>query len=203
MRIDREGDVGIGTTTPTRTLAVHGAAYISGDLFIGGAIIATSTIDLGDAISFELPNGSGPTVDAIGEIALDTTANQLLVGTSTNASFPAVIPLEQVLFSVTFGSTTPEFISSGTIPVNKYVGQAREITRIECHVAGGTSKNINVTDGANDTEALTCGTTNTKDNSIDTNSTFSADELWSLEFGATSGSVNYVAVTVYGHLGRQ
>ena len=36
-------------------------------------------------------NGSSPTVDAIGEFALDTTENEFLFATSTNAGSPAVV----------------------------------------------------------------------------------------------------------------
>ncbi|MDO8620419.1 MAG: hypothetical protein Q7R64_03685, partial [bacterium] len=38
--------VGIGTSTPTSKLAVHGTGYLSGSLFVGGAITATSTVSL-------------------------------------------------------------------------------------------------------------------------------------------------------------
>jgi len=170
---------------------------------IVGNLIATAAVDFGGATSFEIPNGTNPTVDAIGEMALDTTANQLLVATSTNASYPAVVPLEQPLFSVTIGSTTPEFINNGTIPISRWIDQAREITRFECFVKTGTSKVVNVTDGTNDTETITCGTTATSDTDVGTNSTFTADELWYVEFGATTGSVDYVTFTAYGYVSRQ
>jgi hypothetical protein len=114
-----------------------------------------------------------------------------------------VIPGEQVLFSATIGSTTPEFISSGSIPIAKFVDLGREVTRIVCYVTGGTSKVVNVTDGTNDNETVTCATTATADNSVDTNPTFTANELYYLEFGATSGAVNYVTVVAYGRIDRQ
>lgn len=181
----------------------------TGTNFVWETILAlvntiTGAVDWGGITSFEIPNGTAPVVDAVGEIALDTTANQLLIGTTTNASFPATLPLEQPLFSVTIGSTTPEFVgSNGTVPISRWVGKAREITRAECFVQGGTSKVINVTDGTNDTETITCGTTNTQDNSMDTNTSFTASELWYLEFGATSGAVNYVTYTAYGYVSRE
>lgn len=206
-----------GTTTnaTSTNLAVSGTFSLFGTLYSSlatfanaivnavTAVIPTGTWDFGGATSIEMVNGSNPTTDAIGEFALDTTANQLLIATSTNSSFPAVIPTEQVLFSATIGSTTPEFISSGTIPISKFLSQGREITRLECFVTGGTSKVVNVTDGTNDTETVTCGTTATADNSVDTNPTFTANELWYIEFGATTGTVNYVTVTGYGRLDRQ
>ncbi|HBC44108.1 MAG TPA: hypothetical protein DIU16_02405 [Candidatus Vogelbacteria bacterium] len=43
MRINNIGNVGIGSTTPSRLLSVHGNAYISSELFVGGNIVSTST----------------------------------------------------------------------------------------------------------------------------------------------------------------
>ncbi len=82
---------------------------------LGHAFVWTSTHDFGGATSVEMVNGSGPTVDAIGEFALDTTENELLVATSTNAGAPAVIkPYEWKGFSHSSsthgaGSTTKPF----------------------------------------------------------------------------------------------
>lgn len=181
------------------TLAALGNALVNAVT----AVTPTGTWDFGGATSIEIVNGTAPTVDAIGEIALDTSARQLLIGTSTNATYPAVLPLEQPLFSITIGSTTPEFISSGTLPISRWVGKGREVTRVECYVTGGTSKVMNITDGTNDTETTTCATTNTQDNSLDTNATFTASELWYIEFGATTGTVNYVTYTAYGYIDRE
>lgn len=167
--------------------------------------LAGGGLDAGDADSVEIPNGAAPTLDAVGEIALDTTATttQLLIATSTNASYPAVFPLEQPLFSVTIGSTTPAFVSSGNYMIGRWTGKAREITRLECAVDGGTSKVVAITDGTNATETVTCGTTNTVDQSIDTNASFNANELWYVDFGASSGTVNTVSITAYGFIGRE
>lgn len=58
---------------------------------LGHAFVWTSTHDFGGATSVEMVNGSSPTVDAIGEFALDTTENELIFATSTTATSPAVI----------------------------------------------------------------------------------------------------------------
>lgn len=194
------------STTASSTNLFASALQIANQaLTITSARVATllGSWDFGGADSIEIVNGTAPVVNAIGETALDTSANQLLIATSTNASYPAVFPLEQPLFSITIGSTTPEFISSGTIPISRWVGKGREVTRVECYVTGGTSKVMNISDGTNDTETTTCATTNTQDNSLDTNATFTASELWYIEFGATTGTVNYVTYTAYGYINRE
>jgi len=49
-----------------------------GDLATNIAITSTGVQDYGGATSFEIPNGTSPTVDAAGEIAVDTTDDQLV-----------------------------------------------------------------------------------------------------------------------------
>lgn len=59
---------------------------------VGGWIFNSATAtDLIILTSLRVPSGASPTVDAAGEIALDTTANQLLIATSTVAD-AIVIP---------------------------------------------------------------------------------------------------------------
>jgi hypothetical protein len=48
------------------------------DLATNIAITSTGVQDYGGATSFEIPNGTSPTVDAAGEIAVDTTDDQLV-----------------------------------------------------------------------------------------------------------------------------
>src|SRR3989344_8708424 len=45
------GNVGIGTTSPSSLLSVHGNAYTSGTSFFGGALTATSTLNISGAIT--------------------------------------------------------------------------------------------------------------------------------------------------------
>lgn len=73
------GKVGIGTSAPSTMLEVNGALTVtgSGANALDNAVIATY---------LEIPNGTSPTVDDAGEIALDTTDSQLKIydGTSVN-----------------------------------------------------------------------------------------------------------------------
>ncbi len=74
-------DLYFGTTT-TGILQFDGPASIS-QLFEMGAITATGIIDFGGATSWEMPNGANGTVDADGEITLDTTADQIVYFSKT------------------------------------------------------------------------------------------------------------------------
>lgn len=70
------------------------------------SVSPTGVWNFGGATSVEMVNGASPTVDAIGEFALDTTANELLIATSTNASAPVVYkPFVTRSFAYTATST--------------------------------------------------------------------------------------------------
>ena len=84
------------------------------------------THDFGDATSLEAPNGANPTVDAAGEIAQDTTDDQLLYGAT-----PRVLPYERsVCMSV-------ENVAAADDNVEWYMANdAITITAVGCHCAG-------------------------------------------------------------------
>jgi hypothetical protein len=145
----------------------------------------------------KIPNGTAPVADDAGEIAHDTTGNQLIVD-------DYVVPLaDQKIWSTTIGSTSPAFISGGLLPVPTQI-DGFTITRIQCHVTGGTSKVIAVEDGAaNSSEDVSCSTTNTTDDGSITNATYTASELSFIDFGATTGAVDYVSISVFGNWARE
>ena len=181
--------LGTFTNTVINTLLTAAAATFTGLVDIGAGVL-------------EIPNGTAPTVDSIGEVAVDTTGDQLLVGdTSGNAR---VVQIEDVkIWSVTIASTSDAFLSSGLVPVPTQL-DGYTITRIQCHVTGGTSKVVAVEDAsANSSEDITCATTNTTDDGSITNATYTANELSYIDFGATTGSVNYVTISVFGNWTRE
>lgn len=160
------------------------------------------------------PNGSGnvvcgsvcqlfastnPTTASAGDIALDTTDNQLIVDNGTN---DMVYRGEDVIFKVTVASTSVEFKSGGVIPIPPEK-DGFELTQFRCYVDGGTSVVLNVSDGTNDTETITCATTLTSDTDVATNDTFTAGELAELQFGTITGSPDYVSFTAYGYWTRE
>lgn len=113
----------------------------------------------------------------------------------------ATLAREEKLLSVTVSSTSVEFVSGGSLPVGSDK-DAVTLTEYRCWVEGGTSVVLNLSDGTNDTETITCGTSVTSDTNVSTNDSFSADEKMYLEFGTITGTVDYVHFTAYGTVSR-
>lgn len=153
--------------------------------------------DFGGATSIEIPNASSPTVNATGEIALDTTDNQLLVGNSggTATVFATAV---QKIWSVTVASTSPAFLNGSLLKVPTQL-DGYTVTAIRCSVQSGTSKVIAVEDeSGNSSEDITCSTSVTSDDGSITNATYTAGEESYIDFGSTSGAVDYVSISVFG-----
>lgn len=150
-----------------------------------------------------IPNGTGPTVDAVGEVALDTTDMQLLVGTTT-ANTPRVIPTVQKLWGRTVASTSVDFVSGGRMPLPP---NRDGVTMLEfhCFVDGGTSVvlNLDTLAGGVNTDTITCDADGASDTDIATNPTLTAGALPALEFGTVTGAVDYVTISVWGIITRE
>lgn len=160
--------------------------------------VGTGVYDFGGATSFEIVNGASPTVDTLGEIALDTTDNQLLIATGTSAR---AIPTITKIWGATIASTSNDFASGGRLPLPPH-RDGVVITEVHCFVDGGTSKVINIDTqaGGAQLDSLTCGTTLTSDTAQSANNTLSAGALMALEFGATTGTVDYVTFSAWGYI---
>jgi hypothetical protein len=186
-----------GTSTAVR-LNVTGAANILGEYFTNfttyvRSIIASASLaitgawDFGGATSLEIPNGSNPTVDAIGEIALDTSVNQLLFATSTNASAPAVI---HGFVTMSAGHATSSWTGTTTqllapAPFAGYVAYAR------CETLTG-SVGVSLYDGTNRANFFTASTT-IGTITYSTNYSFAAGESIRVDFGTPASSPTQVA----------
>ena len=149
----------------------------------------TAAWDFGGATSLEIPNGTNPTVDAIGEIALDTTQNDLLVATSTAAGAPMVIkPFEWKGF--TFGTSTQGMGSTTKTWFIAPPNSAGYMDGITCH-ASSTAPHLSfmrvvLRDEANNrTEDLIASTTETYIK-LTTNAAFTAGEVLKAEIGTTT-----------------
>jgi hypothetical protein len=139
--------------------------------------------------SLEIPNGSNPTVDAIGEIALDTTANQFLIATSTDAASPLVLQgtdrLGFAYATTTWSATTT--LRVGPAPANITVRYAY------CETDTGTV-GVSLYDGTN--RALYIPTASTTINKITyplSNASFTAGESIRVDVGTPASSPRNVS----------
>ena len=149
-----------------------------------------------------IPNGTSPTVTSAGAIAVDTSGDDVLL-VADEGGTARVVPLKQKIWSVTVASTSPAFISGGLLPIPVEL-DGYTMTDIRCKVDTGTSKVVAIEDAsANSTEDITCATSVTSDDGTITNATATAAEEMYIDFGATTGAVDYVSITVYGYWTRE
>lgn len=157
----------------------------------------TGAVDWGGITSFEIPNGASPSVNATGELAVDTTSDFFVVGDSGGTA--RGIPTEQKIWSVTVASTSPAFIDGSTLAIPVEL-EGYTMSAIRCKVDGGTSKVIAVEDAsANSTEDITCAGSVTSDDGTITNASVTAEEEMYIDFGATTGAVDSVSISTFGH----
>ncbi len=180
------GDGGDDIIINSDTWDVSSAGVMSG---VTG-FTSTGVIDLGGATSFELPNGASPTVDAEGEIAVDTGGfGQLVV----YASGQAQVLTGETTVAVAFGSTSFDTWSSKSLG---YMFRGMTVQRITCKAVGGTSIVLNLSrDGTTDMDSITCATSDTFDDGTIANSTVSKGETLILEKGTVTGEVDQVTFT--------
>ena len=196
-----DGLLGIGTTTPSELLSVHGGALISGtttmaNLTATGTAYFTAGLEIGTDGFLKIPASASPTVDKAGKVALDTTSNNVVMATSSTSSFVAA-SATTTLYSFSLASTSPEMVSGGILDLPSHF-LAQNITGIICHVDGGTSMQIFISDGTNDTNTITCTTTRTQ-YAFTQNTHFDAYEAIRTEYGTKSGDVDYLVVRILGY----
>ena len=156
--------------------------------------VGTGVFDFGGATSFEIPNGTGPTTNAVGILALDTTSNNLILATSTNGH---VVIGSATTSLYRFTASTTSFISGSSLElIPSFLPQV--VTAIACKVTNGTSFVINLDDGTDNTNTVTCTTTWTQ-YTITSNNSFTADERIRLEFGTKTGDTGEIVVDIRGY----
>lgn len=191
-----------GTPTDTNTtytggtnLTLSGTTFNVDDSFLlNTGDVGTGNYDFGGASFLEIPNGTNPTANDPGELAHDTTDNQLILD-------DRVIRTDGLIGSVTIASSSL-FFSNVDLPVPPEK-DGYTVTRISCYVTGGTSVQVTLTDGTNAMDTLTCGTSITADDGSIANSSVSANELMKLDPGTVSGAVNFVSFSWYGTWTRE
>lgn len=190
-----------GNTVLFQARDVDGAAYTTFATLTANDTptfsILPTTVVVDPTGSIAIPQSATVTVDAAGELALDTTTNNLILATSTNAGGFVVASATTTLYSFSVASTSPDLRSGGIIDLPAHFLPQNAVA-IMCHVDGGTSVVVNLSDGTNDTQTVTCSTTRAQ-YVVSTNAQFTANEAIRLEVGTVTGAVDYVVIRVLGY----
>ena len=103
--LSQAGNIGVGTTTPTFKLDVAGSGYISSTLFVGGAITATSTLNVTGLATFV--SASTTNIGSTGSAYFATSGGNVGIGTTN--------PLSrlQLFTQVSTGVANPSELSLG------------------------------------------------------------------------------------------
>ena len=183
------------TYTGGTNLTLSGTTFNVDDAFLlNNGDVGTGNYDFGGATFFEIPNGTNPTANDPGEIAHDTTDNQLIID-------DYIIRTAELIGSVTIASTS-DFFKNIDLPIPPEK-DGYTVTRLACYVTNGTSVVVTMTDGTNAMDSLTCGTSITADDGSIANSTVTANELMKLDPGTVTGSVDFVSFSWYGIYTRE
>lgn len=165
------------------SIAASNVGLANGDVWTGNH-------DFGGATFLEIPNGTAPTADDPGELAHDTTDNQLILD-------DRVIRTSEEIFKFSVPSTTPMFVS-GHVKRLPRLEDGYTVTDIACDVEGGTSKVMTLFG-----ETLTCDVDGAVDDGTISSPTVTALSFAHATTGATTGAVNYVNITVSGIYTRE
>lgn len=161
----------------------------------------TSSTNAFIANSLSIPNGTNPTVDATGEVAFDTTKNELIAASGSTAYTLARIsgPIGGTVFS----SSSNSGFTSGTSAFAPPFPFGFNIESILCGTDTGTSTLI-LQNGASNGNALTCGTQSASSSAaVAPNLTLAIGNQLKVLFSTLSGQPNKVFLTVTGTRTRE
>lgn len=159
----------------------------------GNAVTLLGAWDFGGADSLEIPNGTNPTTDATGELAWDTTSGNLEIATSTGH---VVIGSATTTIFSSVGTTTG--IVSGLVQEIPPHPLQQVVTSVWCKVTSGTSLQVYLSDGTNNTNTITCTTTGTQ-YAITTNNTWTSYETMQLVYGTKTGNTGDIVLRAMGY----
>ena len=201
IQIGSAGASGVRITPATK---ITGAATLTGGIAsigaasnLSGGTVTLGTlagaIDAGGATSLEIPNGTGPTVDAAGEIAIDTTSDQLVY----YGGAKRVLPYKQYASFVIPAPADTDDINLLKAPYGM------TISAINCIVQGTTSVTGQLQEcdsaGANCADLdsdITCDADGAADDGSLTDSAIAANGWLRWKTTSVSGTPTFLTVTV-------
>lgn len=169
----------------------------NGDGISGNPTVTLSaTLDLGGNTSVEIPNGAGgTTVDAAGEVCVDSTAGSLnfFDGTAERVLHPQ--------WSKSFYLEVP--VAADDLPIHRF-DQAVTLTKVVYAITGGTNW-VGQLQEADDAQGTSAADTQAADSTVTSNTTvtsfsnasFDAGDYIRLKTTSVSGSVTWLHVTLY------
>jgi len=170
---------------------------ITGTVGCTGCIDST---DLADSINvpteLTIPQGASPTVDAAGEVAIDTTNDDFIYYGAAKRSVPYVYQINKTLespadadsFKIWKPHRAVTIIDIECIVDPADSGESVVIDIQECDSDGDTCTTVDAT--------ITCGNTTTSDDGALSNGTIDADDWVNWDIGTVTGTVTEVAVRV-------
>jgi len=193
------------------TLAVTGNSTLTGTLTVNSASTFNQPATAGDLIatsSLDIPSGAAPTVDAEGEIAIDTTENQFVA----YGGAKRVIDEDGIRsFCVPIASST-DIVSGDYLELLEFPYASVTVFYQSCIAQDGTSQVVNLADtsGTNNMTSITCATTKAT-STPSSNNTFtggasvagSAPENVRIEFGTNTGNVRRISYCAYYRINAQ
>jgi len=173
----------------------EGGAATTGDsataFFSAGTIedarLPTSMADKTITGSLVIPQGAAPTVDAVGEAAIDTTDDQFQYYGGAKRIIPYTLERCLGVESITTADDNVPFYS----PVD-----AITVTGVYCRTQGGTSAGITISDGTNAFEEVVCDSDGQADDGTITNAGFTANERMEFDTGTVTGTVTWTNICV-------
>ena len=196
------GRLHIGTTTPTSggsaTFSVKSLMNVVAQFFTStgnkileildtGVVNVLGAWDFGGATSLEIPNGASPTVDATGEIAVDTTSDQYIYyGASAKR---VMTPFRYFVLSY---ATSTAWNGTTTIDLApSYI--AETWSGVKCFTNTGTV-NVSINDGTNRMNMFNASTT-VGTVALTTNNQFTAGEKRYIDIGTPASSPQKISCT--------
>lgn len=181
----------VGTTTPTTAKLFVQGNGTKDPLVISSStgttlfqVTASAQILTCTTCRLTIPQGTAPTLSAAGDIAVDTSDNQLIFYGSSERVLPSI---QEKCFSLENASSTADT----NIPIWS-PRTAITITNQYCRTEGGTSATLQISDGTNNMETIVCDSDGQADDGSLTNNTFTANERVEVDVIAVSGSVTWV-----------